>query len=239
MTSTRKTATIVGLLFLTQTVAFIIAEQLITGVLKRPNYLIGVSEDANALTLGGLFAAVSGVAVVGIAVLLFPLLKPTSEPLALGYVCERVIELVLQLLFFLVVPLLMIAISNGLRDGTINASTSQSLGPILKATHDLAIVVLYLVTSVGGTILAVLLYRSRLVARWIAVLALIGYPVLLVGCVLDLFDVTDVTKGAGLIAVAPGGLFELILPIWLLAKGFNSSVHALPGQNVPEVVRTR
>jgi len=218
MTSTRKTATIVGLLFLTQTVAFIIAEQLITGVLKRPNYLTGFSADANALTLGGLFAVVAGVLVVGIAVLLFPLLKPTSEPL--------------------VVPLLMIAISNGLRDGTLNASSSQSLGPILKATHDLAIVVLYLVTSVGGTILAVLLYRSRLVPRWIAVLALIGYPVLLVGCVLDLFGVTDVTKGAGLVAVAPGGIFELILPIWLLVKGFSSSVQVLPGQDVPQVVRT-
>ena len=133
----------------------------------------------------------------------------------------------------------MIAISNGLRDGSIDASSSQSLGPILKAIHDLAIVVLYLVTSVGGTILAVLLYRSQLVPRWIAVLALIGYPVLFVGCVLDLFDVTDVTKGAGLIAIAPGGLFELILPIWLLAKGFNSSVHALPGQDAPQVVRTR
>jgi len=48
-----------------------------------------------------------------------------------------------------------------------------------------------------------------------------------------------VTKGAGLIAIAPGGLFELILPIWLLAKGFNSSVHALPGQDAPQVVRTR
>src|SRR5665811_1886382 len=119
MTPTRKTATVVGALFLTQTVAFIIAEQLITGVLKGPDYLTGIAAYANALTLGGLLAVVSGVAVVGIAVLLFPLLKPTSEPLALGYVCERVIELVLQLLFFLVVPLLMIAIGNGLRDGTV------------------------------------------------------------------------------------------------------------------------
>jgi type IV secretory pathway TrbD component len=72
MTSTRKTATIVGALFLTQTDAFILAEQLITRVLKRPNYLTGVSADANTLTLGGLCAVVSGVAVVGIAVLLFP-----------------------------------------------------------------------------------------------------------------------------------------------------------------------
>ena len=239
MPPTRRTATIVGLLFLTQTVAFIIAEQLITGALKRPDYLTGASVDATALTLGGLFAVVSGVAVVGIAVLLFPLFKPTSEPLALGYVCERVVELVLQLLFFLVVPLLIIAISNGLRDGTIDASTSQSLGPILKALHDQAIVVLYLVTSMGGTILAVLLYRSRLVPRWIAVLALIGYPMLFVGCVLDLFDVTDVTHGAGLLAIAPGGLFELILPIWLLAKGFNPPSQAQPSHEAPQLVRTR
>jgi hypothetical protein len=42
----------------------IIAEQLITGVLKRPDYLTGVSVDANPLTLGGLFAVASGVAVV-------------------------------------------------------------------------------------------------------------------------------------------------------------------------------
>ncbi len=61
MTSTRKTATVVGALFLTQTVAFIIAEQLITGVLKGPDYLTGIAAHANALTLGGLLAVVSGI----------------------------------------------------------------------------------------------------------------------------------------------------------------------------------
>jgi len=48
-----------------------------------------------------------------------------------------------------------------------------------------------------------------------------------------------VTQGAGLIAIAPGGLFELILPIWLLAKGFSSSVQALPGKNAPQILITR
>ena len=239
MTSTRKTAVIVGVLFLTQTVAFIIADQLITGVLKRPNYLTGVPADANTLIVGGLFAVVSGVAVVAISVLLFPLLKPTSEPLALGYVCERVIELVLQLLFFLMVPLLMIAIGNGLRDGTIAASTSASLGPVLKALHDqVIVVVLYLVTSVGGVILSVLLYRSLLVPRWLAVLGLIGYLVLFAGGVLDMFAVTDVTKGAGLIFIVPGGLFELILPIWLLTKGFNPSSQTVAGKDDRQIVKT-
>jgi hypothetical protein len=34
--------------------------------------------------------------------------------------------------------------------------------------------------------------------------------------------VVDVTQGAGMLAVLPGGLFELILPIWLIARGFRS-----------------
>jgi len=233
MTSTRSTSIAVGALFLTQTIAFIAAEQLIKGALNGSDYLTNASGSANALALGALLAFVSGVAVVGIAVLMFPLLKPTSEPLALGYVAERVIELVLQILFFMAVPLFIVAIGNGLRDGTVDTSTSQPLGLLLKSLQDVATVVLYLVTSVGGTIFAVLLYRSRLVPRPIAVLGLIGYPVLFAGCVLAMFGVADVQQGTGMLAILPGGLFELILPIWLLAKGFRPSERLRPAVVAP------
>jgi hypothetical protein len=219
MTSIRRTAVLVGLLFLTATVAFATAEALINGVLDRTDYLSGASADANALTTGALLAFVNGVAVVGIAVLLYPLLKGYSEPLALGYVGLRVAELVASL-FLLAVPLLVIALGDRLRDGTVDVSASQPLGSLLQAQHDVAIVMVYLITSVAGGILAFLLYQTRLIPRWLAVLGVIAYPVLFVGAVLDMFDVVDVTQGAGLLAVIPGGLFELILPIWLLAKGF-------------------
>jgi Domain of unknown function (DUF4386) len=221
MTSIRRTAILVGLLFLTATVAFATAEALINGVLDRADYLSGASADANALTTGALLAFVNGVAVVGIAVLLYPLLKGYSEPLALGYVGLRVAELVASLLL-LAVPLLVIALGDRLRDGTVDVSASQPLGSLLQAQHDVAIVMVYLITSVAGGILAFLLYQTRLIPRWLAVLGLIAYPVLFVGAVLDMFDVVDVTQGAGLLAVIPGGLFELILPIWLLAKGFTT-----------------
>lgn len=221
MTSIRRTAVLVGLLFLTATVAFATAEALINGVLDRADYLSGASADANALTTGALLAFVNGVAVVGIAVLLYPLLKGYSEPLALGYVGLRVAELVASL-FLLAVPLLVIALADRLRDGTVDASASQPLGSLLQAQHDVAIVMVYLITSVAGGILAFLLYQTRLIPRWLAVLGVIAYPVLFVGAVLDMFDVVDVTQGAGLLAVIPGGLFELILPIWLLAKGFTT-----------------
>jgi hypothetical protein len=128
----------------------------------------------------------------------------------------------------LAVPLLVIALGDRLRDGTIDASASQPLGSLLQAQHDVAIVMVYLITSVAGGILAFLLYQTRLIPRWLAVLGVIAYPVLFVGAVLDMFDVVDVTQGAGLLAVVPGGLFELILPIWLLAKGFTTREPAQP-----------
>ena len=51
-------------------------------------------------------------------------------------------------------------------------------------------------------------------------LGLIGYPVFLAGSVLAMFDVIDITHGVGMLSLVPGGFFELILPIWLFAKGF-------------------
>jgi hypothetical protein len=219
--STRKTAVLVGLLFLIATVTFLVADALIVGVLERPDYLAGASADADALTTAALLAFADGVAIVGIAVLLFPLLKRHSEPLALGYVGFRVAELA-AVLVYLAAPLLVIELADRLRDGAVDASASRTLGALFQAQHSVSIMTIYLFTSVAGAILAILLYRSRLIPRPIAILGTIGYPVLLVGSILAMFDLTDVTRGAGLLAVVPGGLFELILPIWLLAKGFTS-----------------
>jgi len=58
------------------------------------------------------------------------------------------------------------------------------------------------------------------VAFVLAILGLITYPTLLAGSILDMFNVVDVTQGIGMVALVPGALFEFILPVWLLVKGF-------------------
>jgi hypothetical protein len=221
--STRRTAVLVGLLFLTATVAFIFADTLNAGVLSRPDFLAGASAETSTLATGALLLF-GQFGVVGIAVLLFPLLKRYGEPLALAHVGFRVAELAASL-FYLAVPLMVIELGGGLRDGTVDPSVSTGLGALLQAQYSVAILMIYLVTTAAGMCMATLLYRSRLIPRWIAVLGLIGYPALLAGCILDVFGVVDVTQGLGLVALVPGGLFELILPIWLLARGFTFPSH--------------
>jgi hypothetical protein len=218
--STRKTAVLVGVLFLLATVTFSTADHLIVGVLNRSDFLTGAAGHTNALAAGAVLALVEGPATLAIALLLFPLLKRTNEPLALAFVAFRIAE-VAAALIYVAVPLLAIKLGDGLHDGSINASASQHLGPLLKAQHSIAFVLIYLLTSLGGMALAFLLYRSQLVPRPIAILGLIGYPVLLLGTILAIFNVTTVTHGVGLVALIPGGVFELILPLWLFAKGFS------------------
>ena len=80
----------------------------------------------------------------------------------------------------------------------------------------------YVVSGAAGLILSSALWTSWLVPRNVSMLGLIGYPVFLVGTVLAMFNLINVTQGAGMLALVPRGLFESLLTIWLVAKGFAS-----------------
>jgi hypothetical protein len=219
MLSMRQTAVAVGVLFLTATATFLTADTLITSVLGNPDALVDPSAYGNVLKAAALLAFVDALAVVGIAVLLYPLLKRYSEPLALGYVGFRVAELAAVVLY-LTVPLVLVALGEAGSGDTLDVSASQHFGSLLEAQYEVTLMVVFLLTSVSGVIFAFLLYRSRLVPRLLAILGLIGYFVLLVGTVLYMFRLIDLFQGAGTLVAGPVGLFELILPIWLIAKGF-------------------
>ena len=219
----RKTAVFVGLLFLTATAAFIFAEAINSRLLSQPNFLADASSQTTCSP--PVLSCCSGSSgCVGIAVLLFPLLKRHGESLALAHVGFRVTELAASL-FYLAVPLLAIELGAGLRDGTVDGFASSSLGALLQAQHSVAILMIYIATGAAGMCMATLLYRSRLIPRWLAILGLVTYPTLLAGSILDMFNVVDVTQGIGLVALVPGALFEFILPIWLIVKGFSVPEH--------------
>jgi len=220
--SSRRTAVFVGLLFLTATAAFILAEAITSRVLGQPNFLATPSSETTALATAFLLFGQFGV--VGIAVLLFPLLKRHGEALALGHVAFRITELAATLVF-LAVPLLSIELGTGLADGTVDRAASTTLGALLQAQHSVAILLIYLATAAAGICMTTLLFRSRLIPRWLAILGLITYPTLLMGTILDIFNVVNVTHGIGLLALIPGAVFEFVLPVWLLVKGFRFHDH--------------
>jgi hypothetical protein len=226
MNTYRKTAILVGVLFLTATVTGMLGESLIGSILNAPDYLTNVYPSRTQVISGALISFILALAVVGIAVFLFPILKKHNEPIALGYVGIRTAEFAI-LLVWSISPLLLITLSQEyVKAGDPDASSFQTFGTVLIALRYWVWRLVYIINGVATLMLACLLYQSRLIPRSISVLGLIGGAVLLLGTALDMFGLLDVDQGAGLLVVLPGGLFELILPIWLFVKGFNPSAIA-------------
>jgi len=224
MNTNIKTARIVGVLFLAAIATFMVGDTLLTEpILNAPDYLIGVSENETQVIMGMLIAFLDGIAIVGIAVLMFPILKKHNEPIALGYVGFRITEFAV-IIAYLISPLVLIALSQEyVKAGDPDASYFQTLGALFQAGRYWAIQLIYIFNGLAGLMLAYLLYQSKLIPRSISVLGLIGYALLLPGASLDMLGYVDTLHGAGMIVFLPGTLFETLLPIWLMVKGFNSS----------------
>ena len=220
MLSNRQTAVAVGVLFLTATATFLTADTLIRSALSRPDFLIAGAAHAVALKTAALLALVCGIANVAIALLVYPLLKHHSVRLALGYCALRIGELG-PILLYLVSPLLLVALGERLLDGSVDASAARHFGSFLHALYAVSLRMVFLFTGMSGITFAYLLYRTSLIPRPIAVLGLVGYSMLLVGGILYIFDLIDFLQGIGLLFAWVVGLFELILPMWLIIRGFN------------------
>jgi hypothetical protein len=189
--SRRKTSVVVGALFFVQMITAMIGTSLIQAFTDGDT-------DRIRLTVGVLLMVCSGIAVVGIGVLMYPILKPVNRRLALWYPVLRVTEF----------------------------SVSTACGVYLLAQlHAVPnhLLWVYIPTGVGGLVLNYLLLVSKLVPRPIAVLGLVGYVSLTIGVPLTLLGGIDINTGPGMLLLVPGFLFEFVaFPIWLLAKGFAS-----------------
>ncbi len=154
---------------------------------------------------------------VGIAIVIYPIIKQYNERIALGYVAFRLIEAVM-LLIGAVALLSMMRLSKELVETTIsNVEHLHTMATILRAERYYDFQMGMIPLAICGFILCITFYQYRLVPRLLSALGLLGYFALLLKV---LFDFFDVSLGGQLLYI-PGALFELILPLWLIVKGFN------------------
>jgi hypothetical protein len=192
--SQRKTAVAVGILFFVQMFTYMLGASSIQAFQN--------GETTARPTMGVLLTMLSGLAIVGIGFLMYPVLKQVDRRLAVWYPVLRVVEF------------------------AVSAACGIYLLTQLEVVPNNHLWV-YIPTGLGGLVLTYLLFVGRLVPRPIAVLGIVGYASLLLGVLLDLLGVLDMVTGAGLVLVAPGGLFEfVVLPVWLIAKGFRPAAAA-------------
>jgi hypothetical protein len=219
MDTNRTTERAVGTLFVVATAGSIAASAVLGGALDGPDYLIDLSAHQGRVTLAAVIFLIAATSAFATSVLLFPILRRHDEGLAAGYVGLRAFENIFYI-GGIVSLLAMLTVSQN--DAISIASDLPLLGATLLALHDWSILIGTLVfAGVGSTTLNYVLFRSRLVPRWLATWGLIG-ALLLVGYgLLGLLGYgTDLGSPLMLLAM-PIAVQELVFAGWLIIRGFD------------------
>jgi len=228
MSTNRKTAIIVGILFIIGTAAGILGGVVTGPTLNDPDYLALVSANQTQMVVGVLLILVMGFALVMVPVMLYPLFKKHNEALALGAVVFRgALEGVAYMLLAIAWLVLLSVSKEFVMAGTPDASNYQTWGSLLVAAFDWIEQILAIVFSLGALMIYAVFYQSRLIPRWLSIWGIAGGAVYLAVPVLFLFGV-DVE-----FRVIPLGVQEMILALWLIIKGFS------PGAVADAPVRLR
>ena len=137
MNSNRKTAIIVGVLFIISTVAGILSAVFLEPILNAPDYLINVSANENQVIIGALLELICAGAFLCITVMMFPILKKYNENIALGYVVARILEAVPFVVGVISLLSLLTLSQEYVQAGAPDAPHYLPLGTLLLEVHDL------------------------------------------------------------------------------------------------------
>ncbi len=218
MNKYRTTARVVGIVYLAGFVVGIVGNIMIKSILDAPNHLATISASAMTVAFGAILWLLAVVGDAGHGVLMFPVLKQHSERMAIGYLAFRIVDAIfiaVMVLFMLIqIPLG----SEYLKAAASNASFLQALSAVSAQASQYAYQIGMSALGVSGLMLCYTLYRAKLVPGWLAIWGLVGYATILFGMVSAVMG-----SGLGDLSSIPGGLWEVFMGVWLIAKGFRSS----------------
>jgi hypothetical protein len=194
-------------------------------VLDDPRYVVDAGADTS-VSFGAFLELVLIVANIGTAVVLYPVVRRVNEILALGYVTARLVECV-----FISTGILSLLTAVALRQEAAAGADASSLlaaGQSLVELHEWTrLFGPGFVVGVGnGLILGYLMYRSARVPRRMALLGLVGGPLIVASGAAVLLGLIEAGSAWQAIATIPEFFWELSLGVWLAVRGFNPSAVA-------------
>jgi len=221
MKTYRKTAIIAGVLFLAGYLGIFLGSAIYSPFVDAPDYLSVIFPNKSQVVLGIFIELINDVAVIGIPIVLFPVMKKFSERLALGYFGFRIVESVVLIVSkFNLLSLITIS-QNYLTVATPEASYFQTAGAAMLAERNWASQIQVVFFCLSALIFYYVMYRSKLIPRFLSVWGFFAVVLLVVANVLP---VPDLTEGFSLtqLLFLPIFISEIAIAIWLIVKGFNT-----------------
>lgn len=175
MNSDRKTAIIVGVLFIIGTVSGILAAVFTAPIRAGSTFPLNISASEPQWIIGTLLILLMGLSLAMVPVLLYPILKKYNEVLAFGSVLFRgVLEQVGEILYVISFFLLLTVSEIYGKTGAADISNFQTLGSMLIAAGHWIQNINGVVFSIGTLMIFALFYQTGLIPRWLSVWGVIG-----------------------------------------------------------------
>ena len=222
----RKTARIAGVLFIIATFANILSTPFLAPI-NTLNYLTEFSANQNQALIGALLVFIGAIASVSIAISLYPTLKKSNQTLALGAVSFRLIEAVLYIVGIVMIILLLTLSQEFVLAVAPSSSYFQTSGAVLlSGYHWASFVGGPLAFCLGAIMYYIVFYKTKLVPRWLSIYGLVGATLCILSSLLVMFNVIGAFSNVQLVLNLPFiAVQEMVLAVWLIVKGFNSSAN--------------
>jgi hypothetical protein len=211
----RMAARLFGIFFILTFLSYGTGSGLVASIADGPKGLEGIFANQTTFMIGiVLMAVVHTVFNIGLAVLMFSVLKSFNNYLALGYLCAAVAATVTAVIGALFLALL-VPLSTAFMEVGNGADYFETLAAVLQKGGFYGYQFGMTLWGIGGLVLCCVLFTSRLVPRIFAIWGLLGYVIFMTGTISEIFG-----HQIGTMLSLPGGLFELGLSLWLIFKGF-------------------
>jgi hypothetical protein len=228
MNTYRKTAVIVGILFIIGTVSGILASVFTGPIMAGSTYPLNISASDTHWIIGTLLILLMGFPLAMVPVFLYPILKKQNEVLALGSIIFRGVLEAVCYMGMVICNFLLLNVSRVYEKTSAAEISIQTLGSSLISAGDWTSLLLGLVFSIGGMMIYVLFYQTNLIPRWLSGWGFIGailYFVAHIGGIFGSQQVLSLDSGLGFLMI-PLAIQEMVFAVWLIAKGFNRSAIA-------------
>ncbi|HKR08989.1 MAG TPA: DUF4386 domain-containing protein [Gemmatimonadaceae bacterium] len=184
---------------------------------RAPGFVIGPGPDTPVI-VGVLLEMIVALANIGTAVALYPVVKRVGQARAVGFVASRTLEA--ATMYVGIVSLMSIVTLRQAGTGTSALAAGQGLAAQYGWTFFFA---QSFIPAVNGVLLGSLLYQSRLVPRWLPVLAYIGAPLLVASWFAVLVGIIKPISPVAVISALPIAVWEFSLGVYLTVWGFKPS----------------
>ena len=224
-----RAARLTGVLFIIATVANLLGAVVRPG-LTGTDYLGGLAAEPERVASGSLLLLIAAFACAGIAVAMYPVLRRTATGLALGSVVFRTIEAVM---YAVAIASLLSLSTLGQASVVAGAADQAALGVIgglLLGLREHAATVGVFAFCIGAFLYYIAFFRSRLIPRWLSGWGIVAIGLLATASVLALFAGRPVTDYVPM--ALPIFFQEMVLAVWLIARGFSPVRAAAPEAEV-------